>query len=269
MNAGAHNEHLAYQPQSAADQVHVYSCDNVASARHVGSELNQSLPAAQPTRAASMRQTEMRYPSAGGGDMVPNVSVHSTVIPLSVPASSHLSNSSPLTRTTDVVQPDVPVSSLSTCQDAANHRSPRDSFDLPAPPTPPSSSLAPTSLSGDQLPSPPTMIAGVDFSYLPSQPYLPPPELLASPASDVKAIDQSAAWHKSDGSSVTSAAVDNSSDSSSLLTTQQADDVMKAEPPLVRDTRSDLLAAIREGMCSLRVAADVCHVILRLLLIMF
>ena len=254
MNAGAHNEHLAYQPHSAADQVHIYSHDNAAAARHVGSELNQSLPAAQPMRTASLRQTEMRYQSSAGGDMVPDVSVHPAVPQASATTASYFSNSSPLARTMDVIQPAVPVFSASIQQDATDHhRSQRDSFDLPAPPTPPSSGLATSPLSGDRLPSPPMMIAGVDFADLPSQPYLPPPELSTSPpSSDMKAVDQSA-WHKTDGASVALDAVDKSSDSSSLVTTQQAD-----EPPLVRDTRCDLLAAIREGLCSLPIAAYAC-----------
>jgi len=248
MNAGAHSEYLAYQPNSAADQVHIHSHDNASAARHVGNDLNQSLPAAQPTRAASMRQTEVRYQTAADGD-VSDVGMRPTVPQTSLSSASYVSHGSPLTRTVDVIQPDVPVSSSSTQQDTADqHRSQRDSFDLPAPPTPPSSSLAPSSLSGDQLPSPPMMIAGVDFPDLPSQPYLPPPELISGPASsDMKAVDQLASWHRSDG---TSAAVDNISDTSSLVTVQQTDDVLKSEPPLVRDTRSDLLAAIREGTCS-------------------
>lgn len=260
MNDGAHNEHLAYQPHLAADQIHIHSHDNAAAVRHVGSELNQSLPSSQPMRAASMHQAEMRYQAAAGGDMVSNVGVRPPGSDTQVSTSSYLSNSSPLTRPMDVIQPDVPVSSSSSHHDAADqHRSLRDSFDLPAPPTPPSSSLASSSLSGDQLPSPPMTITGIDFSELPSQPYLPPP----SPASsDIKAVNQSVAWRKGDGSSVTSAAVDNSSDSSSLVTSQPADDVMTTEPPLVRDTRSDLLAAIREGVCSLLITTtDVYYVI--------
>lgn len=269
VNAGPHNEHLAYQPHSAADQVHMHSHDGAVSARHIGGELNQSLPAAQPMRAASMRQADMRYQTVAGGDMVPDVSIRPTVPQTSASTTSHLGNSSPFTRTMDVIHPDVPPSSSPAHQDAVDqHRSQRDSFDLPAPPTPPSSGLAPSSLSVDRLPSPPMMIAGVDFPDLPSQPYLPPPELIASPAlSDLKAVNQSTTWHKTD---VMSAAVDNSSDSSSLVTTQQADDLMKNEPPLVRDTRCDLLAAIREGLCSLlvyvfslycfRCVFPVCHV---------
>jgi len=255
VNIGAHNEHLAYQPHTPADQVHIHSHNNAAATRHVGGELNQSLPAAQPMRAASLRQMEMRYQTAADADMVSDVGVRPTVPQTSMSTASYLSHGSPLTRTVDVVQPDVPVSLSSTQQDATDqYRSVRDSFDLPAPPTPPSSNLAPSSLSGDQLPSPPMMIGGVDFPDLPSQPYLPPPELVSGPASsDLKAVDQSATWHKSDG---ISAAIDNSSDSSSLVTAQPADDIMKAEPPMVRDTRSDLLAAIREGMCFLLNTVD-------------
>jgi len=249
VNAGAPNERLTYQPFTMANQAPVYSHDIVA-ARHGGSDLNQSLPATQPgpTRAASMRHTETRYQaSPADGNMLPGVGLHPPGPPLSVSNMSYLSNSSPATSAMDVLRPGVPVSSATQQVTADQHKPVRDSFDLPAPPTPPSSTVVPSSLSGDHLPSPPSMItpppvADSHFSALQLQQYLPAPEPVTSAAATDTA-NQPAAWHTSDLSNVTSAAIDNNSDSSSLLTAQQTEDT-----PLVRDTRSDLLAAIREGM---------------------
>jgi len=258
VNAGAPNERLVYQPHTTANQPHVYSHDNVA-ARHGGNDLNQSLPTAQPTRAASMRQTEMRYQPAADGNVIPDVSLHLTGPPPSVPSTSYLSNSGMLPSTMDVIQPGVPVLSTSQQVTVDPHKSLRDSFDLPAPPTPPSSSMVPSSLSGDRLPSPPLMVtpppdADGHFSALSLPQYLPPPELVTSAASSDIA-NQQAAWHNTDGANMTSAVIDNNSDSSSLVTGQQTDDV-----PLVRDTRSDLLAAIREGLflCTFRQRSLLC-----------
>lgn len=242
VNAGANNEHLAYQPQSPASQAHVYGRDNLVAAMHVGSELNQSLPVTQPMRAAPVRQTEARYQVAADGDMFPDVSVRPTGPPLSVPSTSYQTSGSPLSRTVAVVQPGVSMSPSSTQQIAtSDQQTPlRDSFELPAPPTPPSTSV----LTADRLPSPPMMITPppdtIDhFSALPLPQNLPPPELITG---TLLGDDQ---WHKPGDSS---AAVDSTSDSSSLVATQPTDDVSKTEPPLVRDTRSDLLAAIREGI---------------------
>lgn len=262
MNAGAHSEHLAYQPHTTANQSLIYSHDNVA-ARQGGNDLNQSLPAAQPARAASMRQTEMRYQPAADGETMPDISRRPTGSPPSLPSTSYVSNNVPLSSNVDVVRPSVPISSVTQQVAADQHKSLRDSFDLPAPPTPPGSKTVPSGLSGDQLPSPPMMItpppdSDGHFSALQLPHYLPPPELVASSASgDVRATDQPTVWQNSDGSNVASAAVDTNSDSSSLLTSQQTDD-MKTDQPLVRDTRSDLLAAIREG-CILHVS-PVLHV---------
>ena len=249
VNAGAPNERLAYQPHSPA---HVYGHDNVA-AKQSGNELKQTLhSSAQPARSASMRQTEMRYPAAAadGGDMISDISIRATGPPPSVAV-----NNSPLTSTMDVIQPGMPAILSANQQITANqYTTQRDSFDLPAPPTPPCSSMVPSSLSGDRLPSPPMMITpppdtSGHFPPLPLPQYLPPPELVVSSASgDIKVFDLPAAWHGSDGTSATSTVADNMSDSSSQVTAQPTDDLMKADPPLVRDTRSDLLAAIREGV---------------------
>lgn len=252
MNSGAHSERLAYQPHTAASQSLVYSHDSVA-ARQGGNDLNQSLPATQP-RAASMRQTETRYQAAADGDVSRNIGVRPAGPPPSVPSTSYVSNNVPLTSNMDVIQPSVPVSSSTQQVTADQHKSQRDSFDLPAPPTPPSSGAVPSALSGDQLPTPPMMItpppdADGHFSALQLPQYLPPPELVASVASG----DQPAVWHSNDGSNVASAVVDNNSDSSSLVAAQQTDD-----QPLVRDTRSDLLAAIREGLCILYSLPETC-----------
>ena len=245
VNASAHNERLTYQ--STANQSLAYGHDSLTT-KHAGTDLNQSLPVTQPSRAASMRQTDLRYQAAAddGADMMPNISIRPTGPPPSVPSTSHVSNNVPLTSSIDVVRPSVPPIS-STAQQviaADQHKSLRDSFDLPAPPTPPSTK---TALSGnDQLPSPPLMItpppdADGHFSALPLPQYLPPPELVASAA---LTDDQAAAWHSADAANVASAVADANSDSSSLLAAQQAD----TDQPLVRDTRSDLLAAIREGI---------------------
>jgi len=240
------NERLAYQPATTASQAPVYSHDNVA-ARLGGNGLNQSLPAAQPARAASMRQTEMRYQTTADGSTTSNVSIHPSVPP-PVSGTSYPVNSGLLTSAMDAVLPAVPVTSTTQQVTTDQHKPQRDSFDLPAPPTPPSSSTVPSSLSGDQLPSPPNMItpppdADGHFGVLPLPQYLPPPELVTSLAVASDISSQSPQWHNKDGSIVTSSAVDNHSDLSSLIATQQTD-----EQPLVRDTRSDLLAAIREGM---------------------
>jgi len=248
VNAGAPNERFAYQPHTIANQAH----DNVH-ARHAGNDLNQSLPAAQPTRAASMRQADLKHQAAADGNLIPDVSIHpGGPSPPPVSSMSYLDNSGQLTSTMDIIRPGVPVSSTAQQVTVDQHKSQRDSFDLPAPPTPPSSSMVPSSLPGDQLPSPPMMVtpppdADGRFSALPLPQYLPHPELVTSGASSDSA-NHLATWHNSDSSNVTPAVIDNNSDSSSLVMTQQTDDVMKNDQPLVRDTRSDLLAAIREGI---------------------
>ena len=232
-NAGAANERLAYQPHATVNNV---------AARHGGDDLSQSLPAAaQPTRAASLRQTETRYQPAADGNVIPDAIVRATGPQPSNP--SYLSNSGALTHTLDDIRPSVPVSPAAQQIAAEQNKSLRDSFELPAPPTPPGCSMVPSSLSGDRLPSPPMMITPPpDADVLTLTQYLPPPELVTSAAS-ADIANQSAMWHNSDGAHVTSAVFDNNSTSSSLVTSQQADD-----PPMVRDTRSDLLAAIREGL---------------------
>ena len=211
----------------------------------VVNEYNQVVPSAQPVRSASLRQTDIRHPPADDG-MIPDASIRPTGPPPSVSNASYPSNSIPPTSGTDITRPGVPVSSSAgPVMTAEQHRSLRDSFDLPAPPTPPGTSVVPLSLSGDRLPSPPTMITPPPDSdgHFSIPQYLPPPELVSSSAlTDPKAADQLASWHKTDHSNLPSAVVDNGSDSSSLVTSQKTD-----EPPLVRDTRSDLLAAIREG----------------------
>lgn len=256
MTAGAHSERLAYQPHATANESLIFSNENMA-ARQGGNDLNRSLPAAQPTRAASMHQTPMRYQAPADGDMHPDISI----IRPTGPPPSYVSNNVPLTSYVDVIRPTVPVSSVTQLVSTEQHKSLHDSFDLPAPPTPPSTKVVPSVLSGDRLPSPPMMItpppyADSQFSALPLPQYLPPPELVAGAApSDVRGADH----HNGDGCNVASAAIDNNSDSSSLITSQQTDDT-KNDQPLVRDTRSDLLAAIREGMWFVLIARDVYYV---------
>jgi len=236
------NERAAYQP--SANQSLVYTPDSLT-AKQGTTDLNQSLPVTQ-----SMRQTDLRYQAAAadGGDMMPNISIRPTGPPPSVFSTSYVSNNVPLTSSVDVVRPTVPPVSSAAQQVVAadQYKSLRDSFDLPAPPTPPSTK---TTLSGnDQLPSPPLMItpppdADGHFSALPLPQYVPSPELVAAALTD----DQAGVWHgAADAANVASAIADTNSDSSSLIAAQQTE----ADQPLVRDTRSDLLAAIREGIIS-------------------
>ena len=248
-NAGAANERLVYQQSTTANQAHVFSHETVA-ARNGGSDLSQSLHAVQPTRAASMRQTATKY-EAPSDNVISGVSTHPPGPLPSLSNASYFSNSNPPTSTVDVIRSGMPVSSAAQQVTADEHRSLRDSsFDLPAPPTPPSTSTVPSSLSGDRLPSPPMMVtpppdADGHFSGLPLPQYLPPPELVTNTTSSDTA-NPSPTWHNSNVSNVSTAVIDNGSD------TQQTDDVLKNDAPLVRDTRSDLLAAIREGTICLR-----------------
>lgn len=118
----------------------------------------------------------------------------------------------------------------------ASPNSPRgrlnDSFDLPPPPTPP------PPVNSEMIPSPPPMPSPpVGGASVPPPPPMPP-SLDLYVRADVKLVSD---WeNNNDVATVDSASL--ASDTSSATVSSKVD-----EKPAVRDTRSDLLSAIRTG----------------------
>jgi len=155
----------------------------------------------------------------------------------------------------------------------------RNSFELPPPPTPPP--LVSPTHTADPLPTlpPPAPSFGENYNFResdmnilpPSPPLLPPPslgkaksfersripnlesegELRAPPPPPSDWTDPSsrrdAAYRDDHDSTALTDDVSNSDASSVVGGGARADDGSKTDEPLIRDTRSDLLSAIREG----------------------
>jgi len=216
-------------------------------------------PAEMVLRGMSGRQVNSgQYPRSALSPS-PSVSIRPTMPPPAPPSTTPTRVGMDMSRSSLPPPPPTPQDQ-STPMSARDHHMTgqfvptQSSPDLPPPPA---WQQGHTAAEFNQSPVMSPLPSGDQNTSLPSPPpFLPPPPLTFGMSASGDMPEQY--WNSAAGAATASTMSDTISESSSTLT--RTDDVSMGgfamgksdnQQPMVRDTRSDLLSAIREGLCSL------------------